>query len=664
MPHCETTRRDRLTRIGALFDVSSLGVTIVGPDGCILECNAAYERLLGYREAELRGRHVTTLSDPEMAAETMALLGEVYGGARDSFMIEKTYRRRDGAKIWARLTVAAVRAPGGTLEHTIGLVEDITESRRIAAALRESEARYRSILETLPVIIYRVDAEPPYRLRYISEEARRVAPIDEWLGDDPAWPKYVHPEDRERVMAAVDAARGPVGEQDVEYRMIARDGSVHWFRDRGSMLRGTNGEAIAFQGVMLDITEKVAADAKRRELEEQLRQAQKLEAVGQLAGGIAHDFNNILTVISGRAEFLRDARPGSAGWAEDVDEVLQAASRASRLTRQLLAFSRKQMMQPRRLDTDAVVQALAPMLERLIGEDLELAVVQGAGEREIFADPGQLEQILVNLIVNARDAMPHGGSVVIATRIGDVDAGSPLARENEAAPGEYVVLSVADTGVGIDPAVARRIFEPFFTTKEPGQGTGLGLATVYGIAKQSGGFVTVVSEKGRGSRFDVYFPAHERTVSSEPATETVATGGGSETILLVEDSDAVRDLTERLLRNLGYTVLTARNGAEALEVAAACEMRIDLLLTDVVMPRMNGRQLSEVLTAKTPSLRTLYMSGYTDDVIVRKGLRLPGNAFLEKPFTSEALAQRVRALLDGAANPSAGRRRAGGASRS
>jgi CheY-like chemotaxis protein len=369
-------------------------------------------------------------------------------------------------------------------------------------------------------------------------------------------------------------------------------------------------------------------------------------------------------VISGRAEFLRDARPGSAGWAEDVDEVLQAASRASRLTRQLLAFSRKQIMQPRRLDTDAVVQALAPMLERLIGEDLELAVVQGAREREIFADPGQLEQILVNLVVNARDAMPQGGSVVIATRIEHVDAGSKLARENQAMSGEYVVLSVADTGVGIEPTMARRIFEPFFTTKEPGQGTGLGLATVYGIAKQSGGFVTVVSEKGRGSRFDVYFPAHQRTASNEPASEDAATAGGSETILLVEDSDAVRHLTERVLRNLGYTVLTARNGHEALHVAATCEMRIDLLLTDVVMPRMSGRELSEVLTAKDQSLRTLYMSGYTDDVIVRKGLRLPGNAFLEKPFTSEALAQRVRSLLDGPTSPSAARPRAGGASRS
>jgi signal transduction histidine kinase len=389
-----------------------------------------------------------------------------------------------------------------------------------------------------------------------------------------------------------------------------------------------------------DITE-------RKRLERQFFQAQKMEAVGRLAGGVAHDFNNLLTVINGRTHLaLQRLGPGHP-LAADLDEIGKAGMQATAVTRQLLAFSRRQVLAPRVLDLNAIVAELEPILRRLIGEDVELVTALEPGLRRIEADPTQIQQVVVNLAVNARDAMPHGGTLTLETASVVLD--EAYARRRIAVrPGAYVMLAVTDSGAGMDPETQARIFEPFFTTKEQGKGTGLGLATVYGIVKQSGGFIWVYSEPGRGSTFKVYLPqqtgdaAAAERLDRSPAVRR----RGHETILLVEDAPMVRALAREVLERSGYVVLEAARGAEALQVSARHAGRIDLLLTDVVMPGMNGRELAERLRAERPGTRILYMSGYTEHAIVHQGVLSSGMQFFPKPFTPDALAEKVREVLD------------------
>ena len=390
-----------------------------------------------------------------------------------------------------------------------------------------------------------------------------------------------------------------------------------------------------------DITE-------RRALEQQLRQAHKLEAVGRLAGGVAHDFNNILSVILSYTEmYLDDLKPEDP-LRGDIEEIHKAGLRAVGLTRQLLAFSRQQILQPRVIDLNQTLQGLASMLRRLLGEDIELVILTTDRPRGVHADPGQLEQVIMNLAVNARDAMPDGGKLTLETANIDLEDG-PAANLVNAKPGPYLVLTVSDTGVGMDSATCAQIFEPFFTTKAPDKGTGLGLATVFGIVHQSGGAISVTSEPGRGSAFRIYLPHAKRR--SEPSNIPVMAGapvGGSETILLVEDDDAVRVLARTILRRSGYNVLDAQNGGEAFLVCEQYPSPIHLLLTDVVMPRMNGRQVAERLLPLRQDMKVLYMSGYTDDAAVLHGIHESGVAFLHKPITSDALLRKVRGVLDDA----------------
>jgi two-component system cell cycle sensor histidine kinase/response regulator CckA len=397
---------------------------------------------------------------------------------------------------------------------------------------------------------------------------------------------------------------------------------------------------LGFVTVSRDLTE-------RRNLEEQFRQSQKMDAVGRLAGGIAHDFNNLLTVIRLNTEIIMDGFDPTDPRSEDVKQIRSAAERASGLTRQLLAFSRKQILQPRVLDMNSVVGNVEPMLRRLIGEDITISTTSSA-RGYIVADPGQLEQVLMNLVVNARDAMPQGGQITIETRSVELDEH----YTSEHAPviaGRYVMLAVGDNGIGMSRDTREHAFDPFFTTKEAGKGTGLGLATVYGIVKQSGGYVWIYSEPELGTTLKLYFPEVSSSAAftaSEPRTASSETSRGSETILLVEDEEAVRNLTSRILKKQGYRVMAAQHGREAMEMAAKEEGWIDLVLTDVVMPGMNGRGLVERLTGIRPRIKSLYMSGYTDDDIIRRGFIEPSKSFLQKPFTSDALLQTVRKVLD------------------
>jgi signal transduction histidine kinase len=386
---------------------------------------------------------------------------------------------------------------------------------------------------------------------------------------------------------------------------------------------------------------------QRKSLEAQLRQAQKMEAVGLLAGGVAHDFNNLLTVILGSADLLLDTLGRDRPERGEAEEIRKAGLRAADLTRQLLAFSRQQVLAPQVLDLNEVVATMDKILRRVIGEDIDLRTVPSRDLRAVRADPGQLEQVVVNLAVNARDAMPTGGTLTIETA--NVELDEAYAREHAAVlkPGHYVMLAVSDTGVGMDAETQARIFEPFFTTKPKGKGTGLGLATVYGIVKQSGGYIWVYSEPGHGTSFKVYLP--HVTEAAGPVGQSPVppvSVRGSETVLLVEDEEMVRNLVQKVLRANGYTVIVAASGSEAEQVAAQHAGRIHLLMTDVVLPGLNGRQVAQFLSAVRPGIRVLYLSGYTNDAIVHHGVLEPDVAFLQKPFTPAVLGRKVREVLD------------------
>jgi nitrogen-specific signal transduction histidine kinase/ActR/RegA family two-component response regulator len=397
-------------------------------------------------------------------------------------------------------------------------------------------------------------------------------------------------------------------------------------------------------GVALDITE-------RKHLADQLRQSQKMQAVGELAGGVAHDFNNLLMVMKGHAEMLLDRLGENTAELQNAKQIHEAAERAAGLTRQLLAFSRKQVLQPRVLDMNEAVGGMIQMVSRIIGESIELAFLPGSKLGCVKADPSQIEQVVLNLVVNARDAMPKGGRLTIETTNIDLDR-SYATSHAVVEPGPYVMLTVTDNGCGMDTETQARIFEPFFTTKGPGRGTGLGLATVYGVVKQSGGYIWVYSEVGHGTTFKVYLPRVAATADKLVAEkQPAAPSPGTETILFVEDEENVRELVSEYLQARGYTVIEAGDGIAALELAEKHSGSIQLLITDVVMPKLSGRELATRISAQRKDLKVLYISGYTDDSVFRHGVLEGGMSFLQKPFNLKALAEKVRAILDGVRSP-------------
>jgi two-component system, cell cycle sensor histidine kinase and response regulator CckA len=422
--------------------------------------------------------------------------------------------------------------------------------------------------------------------------------------------------------------------------LIAHDERVVWIRDQAAVVRDDEGRPLFGQGFLLDITAEKEAQAEHDRLEAELRQSQRLEAVGRLAGGLAHDFNNLLTAIGGYTEFLLEGLPDDPNLRSDAEEIRKGVERASALTRQLLAFSRRQVVERRSLDLNEIVTEMDRFLRRLIGADIELVTLLEPGLGHVTADRSQLEQVIVNLALNARDAMPTGGKLVIQTA--NVDVAEPLVEGHAPAePGDYVTLFVSDSGLGMDAETQARVFEPFFTTKD--LGTGLGLSTVFGVVEQSGGRIQAQSEIGRGTTFKIYLP---RSAAAAPAAElpppTVTALGGSETILLVEDEDVLRALAARTLRAQGYTVLEARYATAALELWRQHENEIDLVVTDIVMPGMSGVELAEQLAAARPNLTIVLMSGYSDaDVADRVPVASRGG-FLEKPFTPTALLRTVR----------------------
>ena len=512
------------------------------------------------------------------------------------------------------------------------------QQQRTLDALGSSEERYRTLFESNVSAVFRSTPEGS-----ILECNQRFCDMfgysREELISQPSWFLYPGGKEERDGIVADRVRRGVPGIFESRYRR--KDGTLLWVLTSATMGRNNDG-TVFFEGTMIDVTE-------RRRLEEQLFQAQRMEAVGRLAGGIAHDFNNVLTVITGYSALLLARTHPSDPVYEDAQEIRSASERAASLTRQLLAFSRQQVLQPQVLCLNHVLEGIAKMVGRLIGEDIELSLRCASNLQSVKADPGQIEQIVLNLVVNARDAMPDGGKLTIETANVDLDS-DYLDTHPYATRGPNVMLAVSDTGIGIDESLRPRIFEPFFTTKEHGKGTGLGLSTVYGIVKQSGGHIEVYSEVNRGATFKVYFPRVEQSaapISFPRETGTHADDCGRETILLVEDDEALRKLAQRALATSGYRVLAPDLPQEAETLCREHRGAIDLLLTDVVMPGISGREVARRISAQRPGVRVLYMSGYTTNAIVDHGVLDQGLAFLPKPFTPASLTAKVREILDG-----------------
>jgi len=597
-------------------------------------------RLLGYTPAEIGGTdwwvgHVHPEDRESVVAQMPKLLAEGYLAREYRFL------NKDSTYCWVGDEQRLLRDPAGNPVEVVGSWSDVTPRKRAELRLQESEEQYRLLFDSNPQPMWVYDEESLTflavndaaihhygysRAEFLAMTIRNIHPIEEAELLD----EHVAKRLREGDQRAFHSSR--------VWKHRKKDASLIDVETAVSPIEFLGRHALLT--LASDVTEK-------KRLETQLLQSQKMDSVGRLAGGVAHDFNNLLGVITGYGELLRKRIPDEPHVRRYVGDILKAAERAAGLTRQLLAFSRKQVLQPRILDLNTVVGEMEKMLGRLIGEDIQLVTVFAAGLRRVKADPGQMEQVLMNLAVNARDAMPRGGRLTIETANIDLDAAYARSRPG-VKPGPHVMLAVSDTGHGMDQEVLGHIFEPFFTTKEAGKGTGLGLATVHGIVKQSGGHIFVYSEREQGTTFKVYLPrleGAETVVEATPADEA-GLQRGSETVLLVEDEESLRNIVREILEGTGYTVIEARHAGHALEIAERHPAPIPLLITDVVMPGMSGSDLATHLAASHPETRVLYMSGYTDDAVVLHGVLAADMAFLQKPFTAEVLARKVREVLD------------------
>jgi two-component system cell cycle sensor histidine kinase/response regulator CckA len=544
----------------------------------------------------------------------------------------------DGSVHWLSVRGHRSRDETGQAVVNSGAILDITERKRVEAALRQSEERLLRAASAGQVGLWEWDV--PTHVVYFSPEWKRQIGYEdhEITGGLEEWQSRVHPDDLERVIGKVNALVGAVATYEMEFRFRHKDGSYRHILARGSRLLDEQGRTLRIQGSHVDISDRV-------QLQAQLLQAQKMESIGRLAGGIAHDFNNLITVVNGMATLASKRLRAGDPLQADLNQIVDAGNRAARLTQKLLAFSRRQVMKTEVLNLNTVMTDVLDMLRRLLGETIELAFAPGADLGNVRADATQIEQVVLNLVVNARDAMPGGGAILLETRNVELNE-SFRARRVPVRPGPYVMVSVRDTGVGMDATTLEQIFEPFFTTKEPGEGTGLGLSTVYGIVQQMGGAIAVDSAPGEGTVFTIYLPQVAEEVRRAAPARTFQAAKGTETILVVEDDDSLRTLAQRILSASGYRALVAANGTEAIAVLDQHEGPVHLLLTDMVMPGMSGRGLALVAATKRPEMAVLYTSGYTEDESLALGMLDGSTTFLGKPYSVAELTQRVREVLD------------------
>ncbi len=622
----ELETSERLFR-GA-FDGVAVGMVIADPDAIVLQANATFSKMLGYGSTELVGTPIGALVHPDDARSFAEGVEKLRAGVAGRYSVpDRRYLRKDGEIVFAHVSVSAVPAEDGSTLLLAAQIEDVTALRQVQAQLDESHALHRAVVDVSTDALAVMDIDGTLRLVSQSAEGILGYSADEFVGR--SFMDYVHPDDRQRVQESVEAvARGETSSV-VRSRVVAKDGSVRLWDGTVARWLTSDGTPRGFVANMRDVTEQVS-------LEDQLRQAQKMEAVGRLAGGVAHDFNNLLTAIGGYAELARAKLDGEEAAAE-IDGVIDAAKKAANLTAQLLAFSRRQVLSPHTFDLGEVISEMGSLVRRLIPGTTELITVLPSSPALVHADRSQLERVIMNLAVNAADAMPEGRTGTITFEVA-LDAVEHEAR-----------LLVSDNGAGMDALTVAQIFEPFFTTKGP-LGTGLGLSIVHGIISQSGGQIAVESELGHGTTFTISLPLTEISEHEAPVAPA-ASAGGRETLLLVEDDPNVRAVLVQMLDGLGYNVSVAASGEEALQVAAASPVAIDLLITDLILPGMNGRETAVALHARRPDLKVLYMSGYTDDTVIRAGGYDAGRAFIQKPFGGAEIARYIRELLGAGTEP-------------
>jgi two-component system cell cycle sensor histidine kinase/response regulator CckA len=612
-------------------------IAIVDMEGKRLYNSLSYHRVLGYSPEELQA----SSSFEQIHPDDRERVKKAAADARRTGIgrtLEYRLRHKDGTWLWLESTSSVIQNARGEPEKLIIVNRDISERKKTEEALRQSEAGFRSVVQDAPYGIYRASSTGQIlQVNPALEKMLGYELQDELLKSELVTGIFLHSGEYERLTELLIRTNEI---KDVETEWKRRDGTPITVRCSGRRINDENGMPAYFEVFAEDVTEK-------RVLEKQLRMAQKMEAIGRLSGGIAHDFNNLLGVIIGYSRVLKKELGANSALCEHAVEIEKAGQRAASLTKQLLAFSRQQVLTPAVLNLNTLVSDMEGMLPRLLGEDIAVSLALHSEVGSVKADQSQIEQVIMNLAVNARDAMPQGGKLKIQTA--NVELDQAYARDHPGSKaGNYVLLAVTDTGTGMNAETLAHIFEPFYTTKERGKGTGLGLATVYGIVKQSNGYIVVDSSPGRGTTFQIYLPQH----IGKPATEEreVDSGEklrGSESILLVEDSEPLRKLAQTFLESAGFRVMSAEHGEDALQVASRHGKTFDLLLTDVVMPGMNGRVLAEQLLPRQPGMRVLYMSGYTDSFIAGHGVLEPGTHLLHKPFTDEVLIRKVREVLDG-----------------
>ncbi|MGH2786802.1 MAG: PAS domain S-box protein [Actinomycetota bacterium] len=625
----------------ALVEKGHSALVIVDPDAAITYVSPTMVDLAGYGPNELIGR----VGFDFVATESLAVAAEHFNRVAATLGYSETFEVRgwhkDGQKRWFEITLTNM-LDDPDIRGMVATFYDVTQRRDAEARLRDAEEKFRRLVEDVPAVVYVSELGEEGAWHYVSPQVEGMLRIsnEEWMDNPRAWIDAIHPDDRQRVMeeeaAALDMEVGDTIAS--EYRIVVGNGHEFWVRDEYRLLTSPHDGPCLVRGVITDIS-------ARKHLEEQLRQSQKMDAIGQLAGGIAHDFNNLLLIVQNSARFIAEDLEDDDTKKEDVEEIIKAGERAGALIRQLLTFSRKEIVRPQVIRMNEVVSDIEKLLRRTIGENIHLELKLDTNAGYITIDRTQLEQVIINLAVNSKDAMPRGGRMRIETRVADrSEVGRTLTATNGRS---YVALSVTDTGEGMSVEVRERAFEPFFTTKPRGQGTGLGLATVFGVVQATGGGIEIDSASGQGTTVTAYFPRGEDGLTSDgnSRAEEGYHGGAGRTVLVVEDEAAVRRLVERILVRSGFEVLVAESGMEALDMIAGHDGKLDLLLTDVVMPRMSGKELVTRLHEAGYQMPTLFMSGYTDQIITRDGELSGDEDLILKPFDTATLLAKISATL-------------------
>jgi len=656
--------RESEERFRATFEQAAVGLAHVGLDGQWLRVNQRLCEIVGYSYSELLTLTFQDITYPDDLETDLEFVRQMMAGTLSTYSMEKRYIRKDGSITWINLTVSLVRAQNGEPRYFISVIEEINRRKQIEAEIQslnaDLELRVTERTEDLKQandelkreVLERKTSEKKYHALF--EDSRDAvfisSPEGKFLDANPASVEMFGYNSKEE-FCSIDIARDLYLRSDQReqlQRLLAEYGYVKDFESR---LKKKNGEVldalesttavynereeiIAYQGIIRDVT-------RMKELHQQLLHTHKLEMIGRFAGGVAHDFNNLLMAINSYCELMSMKIPQTDSLRKDVAEIQKAVDRAAALTKQLLAFGRKQILSPMVIDLNAILLSMREMIERLVGETIQVDFVLDENLGRLSADAGQMEQVIMNLAVNARDAMPGGGPLIFHTANTELD--EPYINHHPyVKTGSYVLLSVTDSGVGMDEETQSHIFEPFFTTKELGKGTGLGLSTVYGIVKQSEGYIEVRSEKAKGTTFEVYLPrVFKPDFHSQPAPTALPSGNTAKTILLVDDNEQIRKSLGAFLENCGYSVLIADSGSEAVRIANGYSETIDLLITDVVMPHMDGQELARSLSLVRPQTKVLFMSGYSAD----KLKNISGESFLQKPASMRVLLQKVQDLL-------------------